>query len=159
MESELLFGEFQRSLDDRYRVGIPADLLEPMDLQSGQAVLAKERPGCLSLWNAGLWRQKMDASIKVLQGKIQAGRLEGRLNEVQQLGRLLSTRHRDVKLSDRGRLLIPEGFREFLQVEPGDDAMVIGAAVCVEIWRPNAWVDYLNQRMPRFSKLFDKLVE
>ena len=155
MDSELLIGEFHRSLDDRYRLGIPTELLEPLSLQSGQAMLAKERPGCLSLWSAGLWRQKMDAGMSVLKGKIQAGRLEGRLNEVQQLGRLLSTRHKEVKLSERGRLLIPEGFREFLQVEPGDETMVVGAAVCVEIWRPSAWIEYLNRRMPRFRKLFD----
>ncbi len=159
MDSELLIGEFHRSLDDRYRLGIPTELLEPLSLQSGQAMLAKERPGCLSLWSAGLWRQKMDAGMSVLKGKIQAGRLEGRLNEVQQLGRLLSTRHKEVKLSERGRLLIPEGFREFLQVEPGDETMVVGAAVCVEIWRPSAWIEYLNRRMPRFRKLFDGLVD
>lgn len=159
MNAELLVGEFQRSLDDRFRVGIPAELAEPLNLQDGQAILAKERPGCLSLWNAGLWRQKMDAGMSVLRGKIQAGRLEGRVNEVQQLGRLLSTRHRDARLSERGRLLIPEGFREFLGVEAGEEATVIGAAVCVEIWRPAAWLEYLNRRMSRFRKLFDGLVD
>ncbi|MDA7977858.1 MAG: division/cell wall cluster transcriptional repressor MraZ [Pirellulales bacterium] len=159
MESELLFGEFRRSFDDRFRVGIPAELLEPLNLQAGQAILAKERPGCLSLWNATVWHQQMDADVRVLQGKVQAGRLEGRLNEVQQIGRLLSTRHRDVKVSERGRLLIPEGFREFLQIEPGEESMIVGAAVCVEVWRPAAWLDYLNRRMPRFRKLFDGLVD
>jgi MraZ protein len=35
--------------------------------------------------------------------------------------------------------------------------MVVGAAVCLEIWQPAAWVEYLDRRMPTFRKLFDKL--
>ena len=42
------------------------------------------------------------------------------------LGRLLSTRHRTVQLAGRGRLLIPEGFREFLGVEPNGEALFWG---------------------------------
>ncbi len=57
-------------------------------------------------------------------------------DQVQMLGRLLSSRHRTVELAGRGRLLVPEGFREFLKVEAGGDVMVVGAGVCVEIWNP-----------------------
>ena len=35
------------------------------------------------------------------------------MERVQMLGRLLSTRHRNVRLAGRGRLVIPEGFRIF----------------------------------------------
>jgi MraZ protein len=70
---------------------------------------------------------------------------------------LLSTRHKAVQIAGRGRLLIPEGFREFLQVEAGGDVVVVGAAVCVEIWQPAAWLSYLSRRMPRFRRLFGKL--
>jgi MraZ protein len=88
---------------------------------------------------------------------MQAGRLEGRVGQVQLLGRLLSTRHRAIRLAARGRLLIPEGFREFLGSEPGGEMMVVGAAVCVEIWSPAAWLDHLQGRMPKFRRLFDHL--
>ncbi|MGB6041515.1 MAG: division/cell wall cluster transcriptional repressor MraZ, partial [Pirellulales bacterium] len=83
--------------------------------------------------------------------------LEGRIHQVQLLGRLLSTRHREVTIAARNRLLVPEGFREFLGVEPGGDVLVIGAAVCIEVWQPDAWLTYLNRRIPRFRQLFDKL--
>ena len=53
--------------------------------------------------------------------------------------------------------MIPEGFREFLAVEPAHDVQIIGAAVCVEIWNPAAWLKYLEGRMPRFGRLFDLL--
>jgi MraZ protein len=92
-----------------------------------------------------------------VETKIEAGRLEGRVEEVQRLGRLLSTRHRSVPLAGRGRLVVPEGFREFLGVEPGEDVLVVGAAVCVEIWRPEKWNDYVGEQMPAFRQLLDQL--
>lgn len=156
-ESEaFLLGEFQRTLDDRFRLSIPTELLAPF---SGEAtcILAKERPGCLSLWKAAAWQARLDAGMDLVQSKMRAGKLEGRLGQVQLLGRLLSTRHKKVELAGRGRLLIPEGFREFLRVEAGGEVMVIGAAVCLELWSPPAWLAYLDKRMPKFGRLFDQL--
>ncbi len=150
-------GEFQRRLDERYRVAIPQELLQTLSPDGADCILAKERPGCLSLWNAQVWRPKLEDGVALVQSKMQAGKLEGRISQVQLLGRLLSTRHKTIQLGARGRLLIPEGFREFLQVEPGGDVLVVGAAVCVEIWSPQVWVRYLESRMPRFRRLLDKL--
>ena len=62
-----------------------------------------------------------------------------------------------MQLAGRGRLLIPEGFREFLGVEPDGEVMVVGAAVCIEIWNPPEWLEYLKVRMPKFRRLFDRL--
>ena len=57
----------------------------------------------------------------------------------------------------RGRLVVPEGFREFLGVEPGGDLVVVGAAVCVELWRPDAWQSFIAAEMPQFRERFDQL--
>jgi transcriptional regulator MraZ len=153
----LILGESTRTLDQRYRLSIPTELSETLAPDGGECVLAKERPGCLSLWNTIQWKSRLDAGIQLVESKIEAGRLEGRVAEVQRLGRLLSTRHRPVQLAGRGRLVVPEGFREFLGVEPGGDAMVIGAAVCVEIWQPEKWSDYVGEEMPAFRELLDRL--
>ncbi|MEM1062305.1 MAG: division/cell wall cluster transcriptional repressor MraZ, partial [Planctomycetota bacterium] len=59
--------------------------------------------------------------------------------------------------ANRSRLLIPEGFREFLGVPGGGDVIVVGAAVCVEIWNPEAWLDQLRVDMPEFGTLFREL--
>ncbi len=155
---QLILGEFQRTLDERYRLSIPSELIETLAIpEGGDGILAKERPGCLSLWSGDAWQAKLDAGMELIKRKIQAGKLEGRLSQVQLLGRLLSTRHRTVQLAGKGRLLIPEGFREFLGVEPNQEVLVVGAAVCVEIWHPSAWLAYLKGRMPRFRRLFDRL--
>jgi MraZ protein len=155
----LIIGEFARSLDDRYRLSIPPELAQSLVGEASDCTLAKERPGCLSLWNATSWQTKHDQDVALLEGKLQAGRLEGRQEQVQQLGRLLSTRHRRIQLAGRGRLVLPEGFREFLGVEPGAEVMVVGAAVCVEIWNPTHWIAYLEQRIPDYRGLMETLAD
>ena len=76
-----------------------------------------------------------------------------------QLGRLLSTRHRTAPIAGRGRLAIPDSFRDFLGVEPGGEVLVVGAAVCVEVWRPERWAEHIGHEMPEFRQLFDELTK
>lgn len=154
---QLVLGEFRRSIDDRFRISLPSELLDSVPEAKAGCVLAKERPGALSLWQAKDWGDRLSKDIELIRSKIDAGHLKDRTSDVQLLGRLLSTRHRDVSLAGRGRLCIPEGFREFLGVEPGGNVMVVGAAVCIEIWRPTAWMDYLETEIPQFGKLLDQL--
>lgn len=154
---ELLLGETVRSVDERFRISLPSKLVERLTGDDGACVLAKERRGCLSLWSPEAWQETHDAGLRVVRERFAAGRMQDRLIELQTLGRLLSTRHSNVRLAGRSRLVIPEGFRDFLQVEAGGEVVVVGAAVSVEIWRPDAWRRYLERRMPRFRKLFDAL--
>jgi MraZ protein len=155
--AELLIGEFSRTLDDRYRLSLPPELVEPLTAAGGRMVLAKERAGCLSLWSAAVWKPRIDAAVDVVRSKMQAGLLTQRVGQLQDLGRLLSTRHKLVTLGDRGRLVVPEGFREFLAVEPGTDLLVVGAAVCVELWQPAAWTAFVTSEMPEFRRRIDDL--
>jgi len=154
---ELLIGEFPRALDERYRLSLPPELLDPLLATGPRLVLAKERAGCLSLWSAAVWKPRIDAAVDVVRSKLQAGLLAQRVGELQDLGRLLSTRHRVVSLAGRGRLVIPEGFREFLAVEPGAEVLVVGAAVCVELWQPAAWTAFISGEMPGFRRRIDDL--
>ncbi len=154
---EFLLGEFLRTVDDRFRLSIPNELGDLLAAESSDCILAKERPGCLSLWSGPVWQTRLDQGVELIKQKMRAGKLQERLRQVQLFGRLLSTRHRPVQLAGRGRLVIPEGFREFLGVSPGGEVQIVGAAVCVEIWNPTAWLKYLEDRMPRFGRLFDQL--
>ncbi|MDY0169548.1 MAG: division/cell wall cluster transcriptional repressor MraZ [Thermoguttaceae bacterium] len=157
-EVKLILGEYRAAIDNRHRLSIPEKLLAAFPNPPVECFLAKERAGCLSLWEAAQWRQKLDARVAVVEQKLRAGVLgERRVGQVQLLGRLLSSRHAEVTLAERGRLVVPKSFREFLGTEPGGEVLVVGAAVCIEIWNPTAWEQYLEARMPRFRKLFDRL--
>ena len=106
-------GEFKRVIDDRSRITLPSELAEPIADGEGDVLLSKERAGCLSLWRVADWQQRMEDGVGLIRQKISAGRMEQKWGDVQRLGRLLSTRSRTVRLANRSRLVIPEGFREF----------------------------------------------
>lgn len=157
---QFIIGEQQRTIDERFRLSIPLEMADQLIGENGKdCILAKERPGCLSLWSTELWEEKLRESVELVQLKMQAGKLEGRTQQVQALGRLLSTRHKTVQLAGRGRLVIPEGFREFLAVEPGNEVVVVGAAVCIEIWKPALWYEYINTQVADFTQMLDQLAQ
>lgn len=157
--SDLFLGEWARSLDERYRLTLPGDWATGLSDDDAQCVLAKERPGCVSVWNPRQWDSYLADGVDLVSSKIRSGRLAGRLDQVQMLGRLLSTRHRTVPIAGRGRIAIPESFRDFLEVESGESLMVVGAAVCVELWHPRRWSEHIGQHMPEFRQLFDQLAD
>jgi len=156
-DEPFITGEVKRNLDDRFRLTLPPEMASAVTDEKGESILVKERYGCLSLWRADEWKKRLDDGVAVIQQKIRSGRMEQRWAEVQRFGRLLSCRHRVVRLANRSRILIPEGFREFLDVEAGQPVVVVGAVVCVEIWNPAAWLDWLKQDMPAFNDLFKQL--
>ncbi len=159
---KLLLGEYRRTIDERHRVLIPKPLADLLGAESADCILAKERPGCISLWPARAWQAKLDEGVRWIEEKLGHQKLEGQIGRVQMFGRLFSTRHTPVQLAGRGRLVIPEGFREFLGVDPREgqgDVMIVGAAVCVEIWNPADWLEYLKRQMPKFRRLFEHLTE
>lgn len=158
MASEMLItGEVKRTLDERFRLNLPPEFAAAISDDEGNSIIVKERAGCLSLWRAAEWQKRLDEGLTIIQQKIATGRMEQRWSEVQRLGRLLSSRAKEVQLANRSRILIPEGFREFLDVQAGSEVMIVGAAICVEIWNPLAWLSVLQEEMPDFGTLFKDL--
>jgi len=155
-EKQLILGEFSRKLDDRWRLSLPSEFADLFSAKS-DCVIVKERPGCVSLWEQKEWQENLNDQIVLVQTCLKMGQLSQKMSELQNFGRLLSTRYRPVQLAGRGRLLLPEGFREFLGVEAENEVMIIGAGTCVEIWHPQKWVQYVEKRISRFQKLFEKL--
>jgi MraZ protein len=153
----MISGEVSRTLDERFRLTLPPEFAQAIADENGQTILVKERAGCLSLWRASDWQLKLKQGVSLIHQKIQAGRMEQRYAEVQRLGRLLSTRFRTVQLANRSRLLLPDGFREFLGVSANQEVIVVGAVICVELWQPAAWLEHLKAEMPQFNPLFQDL--
>jgi len=131
----------------------------PAPRGEGKCMLAKERPGCVSLWNRGVWASWLSSGVEVIASKVRSGRLDRRMDHVQLLGRLLSTRHREANIAGRGRIGLPESFRSFLGVEPGGEVLVVGAGVCVEVWSAAAWNAHIGEQMPSFRQLLEQLAE
>ena len=158
-DPSFITGEVRRAIDNRFRVTLPAEFAESISDDEGNCVVAKERYGCLSLWRPADWKQHIDNGVSVLRQKMETGRLQQRWDEIQRLGRLLSTRHQDIQLGNRSRVLVPESFRDFLGVAAGENVVVVGAVICVEIWNPDAWLSVLKDEMPDFGTLFKTLAD
>ena len=156
-EKQLILGEFSRKVDDRFRLSLPLEFADLFQPESGDCIIVKERPGCISLWEQKTWQENLDTRIELIQTRLKLGDLNQKMTELQMFGRLLSTRHRPLQMAGRGRLVLPEGFREFLGIEAGKEVMIVGAAICIEIWHPQKWIQYVEGRIPKFSRLLDKL--
>ncbi len=155
-QKQIIVGEFSRKLDDRFRLSLPSEFADLFP-KSGDCIIAKERSGCLSLWEQKTWQANLDTRVEVVQAKLKAGILNQKVSELQAFGRLLSTRHRPLQMAGRGRLVLPEGFREYLGVEAGNEVMIVGATICVEIWHPQKWIRYVEKYIPKFRSLLNVL--
>lgn len=46
---------------------------------------------------------------------------------------------RSEKISAQGRVTIPAGFRDYAGLQPGEEAVVVGAEIGIEIWNAERW--------------------
>ncbi|MCL2744877.1 MAG: division/cell wall cluster transcriptional repressor MraZ [Planctomycetaceae bacterium] len=155
--TQILSGEYSRRLDDRYRLTLPGEFEKLFKPNEGKCVIAKEQSGCISLWDAEQWKIEYDNRVAAIFTRLKAGSLNQQKVELQKFGRLLATRHREVQLAERGRLVLPEGFREFLAVEKGKEVMVVGAISCIELWKPERWFEYVETNITEFGTLLNTL--
>ena len=155
---KLITGEFSRTIDDRSRLTLPDEFKEIFKPESGKCVIVKESPGHLSLWEETIWKQHLDSRIEMVRQRYETGYLAGNLPDLQRLGRLLSARYRHVQMAERARFLLPEGFREFLDVEPKQDVMIVGAWHCIEIWNPQKYFSNIEGDIPQFGNLLENLL-
>ena len=106
---DLILGEFPRQLDERFRVSIPQEWVQPLVEADGFCTLAKERPGCLSLWNTRRSQDELDAGMALVRGKFRAGKHQCGTRRCQNLsGRvdtpLLHLGHQHLPETGRGRI-------------------------------------------------------
>ena len=74
--NQLILGEATRTIDARFRLSLPPEMAVLLAAEKGDCILAKERPGCLSLWNAATWQTRLDEGVGVVVSKIVARRLD-----------------------------------------------------------------------------------
>jgi MraZ protein len=136
----MFLGQYERSLDEKSRVAIPAELRA--GLGTG-AVITRSFDNCLCIYPAARWEvlaQALDDFPQV--------RAEARI-----LARSLFGGAVPCEFDRQGRIVVPAFLREHAGL--AGDVIIVGVNSHVEIWGREAWL----QEQQRFEKEGAQLAE
>lgn len=122
MQRRLLSGTHECSLDNRFRLAIPARLREPF---SEGAIVGWWFDECLIVVPAGDWTGLIERTF---------GAMSVLDDESRDLSRFLLAGAFEQELDKQGRVLLPPELREHAGL--GQKAKVVGAGDYLEIWDP-----------------------
>ncbi|HZU12567.1 MAG TPA: division/cell wall cluster transcriptional repressor MraZ [Chloroflexota bacterium] len=124
----MLLGQYDRSLDEKSRLAIPAELRSA--LGSG-AVLTRSFDPCLCIYPAARWEALAQASSD----------LEDLRPEARLAARALFSGAVTCEFDRQGRLVVPAYLREYADIH--GDVTIAGVGNRVEIWNRRAWAEQL----------------
>ena len=137
-----LTGKFTRSLDEKQRVAIPKPLRECLGPQAQRPLFAAPgTDGSLAIYP--------EEAFARLASRLAAGSPTAR--EVRDYSRLFFSQATGIKLDRQGRLRIPSELLAWARLE--GEAVLLGVQDHLELWRPDAWQLYADQRRDHYDQL------
>ena len=137
-------GRYTTLLDSKQRVAVPAKLRR--NTPSGSAdsfTITLGLNGCLFLFPQEQW----DVIIAKLKGSSFAGK------RALFLWRTIASNAEDVDLDGQSRIRIPQPLVETIKLEK--EVLFVGAITRIEIWRPDAYEQYLQE----FDESYEDVAE
>lgn len=125
-------GTYQNTLDNKYRVIIPAKFRDQL---SGRCMLTRGFDCCLYIYSMEDW--------DVLVGKIK--QLKQSDPDVRQFIRDFFSNTEDCNIDSQGRILIPQHLREYAAISK--NLVTMGAMDKIEIWSAEVLGDNESQNM------------
>lgn len=122
----MFLGTFERILDDKGRLAIPAELRARL---GDGAVLTRSFDNCLCIYPAAKWESLARAIDDLPQVR----------PEVRDLARSLFGGATPCELDRQGRLAIPAYLRQNADLHA--DVVIVGVNSRIEIWSRDAWVE------------------
>jgi MraZ protein len=120
----MFLGEFLHTLDDKGRLTIPAKFRDEL---AGGLVITRGIDRCLSVFPRQVWD---DLAERIVQ-------LPLTQRNARNFGRLMFSGAADFIPDRQGRVLIPQGLREYAGFD--SEAVIIGLYDRLEIWNPEHW--------------------
>jgi MraZ protein len=121
----MLLGQFERNLDDKGRLAIPAALRDGL---GAGAVLARGFDGCLCIYPAGRWQVLTRAADDLPEVN----------PEARSLARMVFGSAVPCDLDRQGRVTIPAFLRQHANLR--GSAVIVGINSRVEIWSREGWL-------------------
>ena len=123
-------GEYRHTVDEKGRLAVPARFRAQLD---GGAVVARWLDECLAIFPKAAW-DDLATKVRGLPITDPAAR---------NFQRYLFAGAFDVDLDRQGRVLVPQGLRQFAGLE--GEAVVVGSLDHAEIWAPTRWDGYRKE--------------
>ena len=126
-------GQDRSSIDSNGRVKFsPRTVKDFMNRCNGEVVLHCLPEGALAVYPEEIYMQMRRAESRPAE---KAGSSMLFRRTLRRFGALSSSE----KISAQGRITLPSGFREMLELTPGTEIVVVGAEIGVEIWNAARW--------------------
>jgi MraZ protein len=122
----MFLGEFSHNLDEKGRLTIPAKFRDEL---AGGLVVTRGIDRCLSVYPRQVWDGLAEQIAKLPLSQRSA----------RDFGRLIFSGAADFIPDRQGRVLIPQGLRDYAELD--SDAIIIGLFDRLEIWNPNNWTN------------------
>jgi len=136
----VFLGQYERSLDEKSRVAIPAELRS--GLGTG-AVITRSFDNCLCIYPASRWEVLANALDDFPQVR----------SEARILARSLFGGAVPCDFDRQGRIVVPAFFREHAGIS--GEIIIVGVNSHVEVWSRDAWLE----QKQRFEKESAQLAE
>jgi MraZ protein len=120
----VFLGEFSHTLDEKGRLTIPAKFRDEL---AGGLVITRGIDRCLSVYPRQVWDGLAE----------QIAKLPLTQRSARNFGRLMFSGASDFIPDRQGRVLIPQGLRDYAELD--SEAIVIGLYDRLEIWNPDSW--------------------
>lgn len=120
----MFLGEFEHTIDDKGRVAIPARFREEL---GERFVLTKGFEPCLQAFPRPMWEELALKIDRLPLGSPQARNMR----------RLLFAPAAEVEVDRQGRILIPQGLREYAGL--AEEVLITGMNTYFELWSGQRW--------------------
>ncbi|MBP3887163.1 MAG: division/cell wall cluster transcriptional repressor MraZ [Cellulosilyticum sp.] len=128
----MFIGEYQHSLDDKYRVTVPSKYREQL---GEKFVLTKGLDGCLFIYPLNEWT--------IFEQKLKSLPLTN-IN-ARKFVRFFLSGAIECSPDKQGRILIPNSLRVYSEIEK--DIVFIGMSNRIEVWSQMKWDSYNNEAL------------
>lgn len=130
--ASVFFGEYERTIDYKGRLTVPAHLLVAgPDADWSQVMILRGEATCLYIYDVQSWRAVLNEAYRGMDDD------EGRL--------FMHRALRDAQLSDVDnlkRITVPAPLLEYARIEK--KATIVGMFNRLEVWNPDVWAEFVS---------------
>ncbi len=141
---QVFMGEYERNIDSKGRVIIPAQLREAL---GGSFVMTKGLDQCLFVYPDEEW----DTLTEQLQ------ELPFTRSDARAFVRFFFSGAADCSADSQGRTLIPSNLRDYARLDR--EAVIIGVGSRIEIWSREGWEEFQQDAEQSYEEVAEKLTD